>query len=781
MQAAPSGDNSTEEDTEFSAHRAMAHVEVIARRPHPAGSAAQAEVREYLVRALSELGAEVEIQQRLQTYDYIPRAGQARYGYVANVVARFPGQQSESALALMAHYDSVPNGPGAGDNASGVAVTLEAVRALIAADKPLRNTIIVVLTDAEEVGLLGAQAFFTHHRWAEDVEVVLNFDSRGSRGPAFMYETSDQNGVLIRALAKAAPSPAANSLIYGIFQKMPNFTDLSIAASNGKVGMNFAFIDGFDKYHSSTDTPDRLSLNSLHHLGTYALSLAMHFGEANLPLASTPDRHYFNPIGHVFVQYPPWVDWVALGLAVLALFGTSVRMLQGEGQTIVSMLRGFGCALLFVAGPAIMVLLLDPVLDEAAPRAEVLARQRGWFAAWTVLAAGAFVWLHSALRIGMGWRTGILIVLVFTGLAWASGSGLVLWIVAMSIGGFIALLMHHPLDKESGFMGAMWFLAVLGLGMLLQLAGGAHIVVWPLFVASCMQMWRWRRDQPDPASFVFWVAASLPAAFLLGMTALNFDLFIGYALPVVTVTPLLLLLLFLTPILGEAGSQAIGLSLALIGIVALVWLAYSPPWTPDTPSPVSAFVLHDSNEQQTYWATSDAHLTDWHREVFGTEARLGSSESYAPVRPEPIWLSPLKDSIPLEPPSVKLLNGTENQLVVRLIPHTAGDEVTVWLQPGANLKGWFVDGQPLQFAEGDSSGWRSLTGFGLPSSGTEITLALNPGADWPPMLLVGRNHRLPAGFDWQPPRFDPLSKPYSSVTAAVAIRHVGPEDLLSAK
>ena len=46
----------------FSAERAMAHLPAIASEPHPAGSKAQAKVRDYIFRQLSSLGLEVETQ-----------------------------------------------------------------------------------------------------------------------------------------------------------------------------------------------------------------------------------------------------------------------------------------------------------------------------------------------------------------------------------------------------------------------------------------------------------------------------------------------------------------------------------------------------------------------------------------------------------------------------------------------------------------------------------------------------------------------------------------------
>jgi hypothetical protein len=51
----------------FSAERAMRHVEVIARRPHPAGSAAHDTVRDHLATQLEPLGMDVALQHGTAT------------------------------------------------------------------------------------------------------------------------------------------------------------------------------------------------------------------------------------------------------------------------------------------------------------------------------------------------------------------------------------------------------------------------------------------------------------------------------------------------------------------------------------------------------------------------------------------------------------------------------------------------------------------------------------------------------------------------------------------
>ena len=92
-----------------------------------------------------------------------------------------------------------------------------------------------------------------------------------------MFETSDQNGWIIREFTRAAPSPVAYSLIYNLYKLMPNDTDLTKFKEGGMPGLNFAFGVGLNAYHTELDTAANLDPSSLQHQGDYMLNLARHF------------------------------------------------------------------------------------------------------------------------------------------------------------------------------------------------------------------------------------------------------------------------------------------------------------------------------------------------------------------------------------------------------------------------------------------------------------------------------------------------------------------------
>ena len=208
---------------------------------------------------------------------------------------------------------------GASDAGSGVATILEAIRAFKAKGTRPKNDIIVLFTDAEEIGLDGAKLFVREHPWAKDVSIALNFEARGSAGPSNMIvETNGGNTQLINAFKDAKVNyPVASSLMYSIYKMLPNDTDSTILREEANIdGFFFAFIDNHFDYHTARDSYENLSRASLMHQGSYLMPLLNYFANANLTtLRDTEDAVYFNFPFIKMVSYP--FSW-AIPLALLA-------------------------------------------------------------------------------------------------------------------------------------------------------------------------------------------------------------------------------------------------------------------------------------------------------------------------------------------------------------------------------------------------------------------------------------------------------------------------------
>jgi len=304
------------DDKEFSQQKALNHLKIISEKPHFLGSQAHGKVRQYLVDEIKKMGLEVNIFEHMATHSrYYYDAGNSK-----NIIAKIPGKSTNNALVLMSHYDSgLHSSLGASDAGSGVVTILEGVRTFLANGETPENDIIILLTDGEELGLLGAQAFVNYHPWARNIKVALNFEARGSGGPSYMIlETNGGNARLVEAFSKAnLKHPAANSLMYSIYKLLPNDTDLTVFREDGDIqGYNFAFIDDHFDYHTQQDSFQRLDRESLNHQAEYLVALLDYFSNADInQLKSEIDLVYFNFPGIGMVNYP--FSWV-LGMTIIA-------------------------------------------------------------------------------------------------------------------------------------------------------------------------------------------------------------------------------------------------------------------------------------------------------------------------------------------------------------------------------------------------------------------------------------------------------------------------------
>lgn len=317
--------------TEFSSARAMKVVRAISAKPHPIGTSANREVRDYLLGELNSMGLAPEVQRA--TGMNLTWGGSIPAGTVENVLVRLKGTEGGKAVLLMAHYDTVASAPGAADNGAGVATVLETLRAL-RAGAPLKNDVIGLLTDGEEVGLLGAEAFIRQHPWAKDVGLTLNFEARGNGGPSIMFETSERNGWLISQFAEASPRPVANSLSYELYRLLPFDTDMRPFKASGLPGLNFAFINGPNHQHNQTDAPEFIDERSVQHHGAQALALTQRFGGADLAGAQQGKAVYFDLLGAYLVRYPEaWALPLAALVALLCFGVVALGLVRGHLKT----------------------------------------------------------------------------------------------------------------------------------------------------------------------------------------------------------------------------------------------------------------------------------------------------------------------------------------------------------------------------------------------------------------------------------------------------------------
>ena len=408
----------------FSAARAMVTLQRLLPdgRPHPRGSPELEAVQQRLVEILEEIGVRPEVRRAEACSPFGP------CGVVQNIQVHFPGETDEVVL-FSAHTDSVATGPGAGDDGHGVAILVELARHLQKLDH--RNGVTLLFTDGEEQGLMGAVAFVEGNPLAARVGAAVNIEARGQSGLSTLFRTAGEDAWLIDAYAEHAPRPFTSSVHQVVFETMPHYTDLSVWESFGMAGVDFAFIDRPEAYHTELDRVDLLEPRSVQSQGENAL--AMLEGLMDADLAHPPRGHagWFDVMGLFVVRWPrPWTLWFCLGWT-----GVVVGRCWTQRKAGAVRLRGLGAGLLVV-----LVALLTSAL-----------------VAWG-LSQAPFT-LHR-------WP--------------AAGLVLVVSLMAMmSIGGLFAQVSVSGLH-----LATCLFAALTGLGVSLLWPGVAHLLVVPSLFAG---------------------------------------------------------------------------------------------------------------------------------------------------------------------------------------------------------------------------------------------------------------------------------------------------------
>ena len=292
------------------------------------GTPENARARQYVIDQLTLYGYDVRVQETDAR-----RSDVGLTAHVSNIIAVKAGTERH-AIGLMSHYDSSPDAPGAGDDGFGVAVSLEAARVL-AARTDRRHSLFILVTDGEEVGLMGAAGLTTDREVMDRVQAYINIDATGNGGNAMLFETGPANGWMLKPWARRAPHPRGSSYAIEIYRRLPNDTDFSVFRRQDIPGLNFAAIDDSYAYHTARDTPDRVPDRTLLHTGENIVETIIAMDGLDVRTRDTARNGTFFDIGRVVaVAWGPVASWfvaaAALAFGMLAWFraiATSIRML----------------------------------------------------------------------------------------------------------------------------------------------------------------------------------------------------------------------------------------------------------------------------------------------------------------------------------------------------------------------------------------------------------------------------------------------------------------------
>lgn len=712
---------------EFSAGRAMKHLSGIARQPHSIGMAEQEEVRSYILAELAAMGLNPEVQKETvvsqQNSAYVAAAT------VNNIVARLKGTGGGGkALMLVGHFDSVPSGPGASDDASGVALILETLRAL-KSGPPLKDDVLCLFTDGEEAGLLGARAFVKESPLAKEVGLVLNFEARGNSGPSIMFETSPGNGRLISEAARAMPHPVTSSLSYELYKLLPNDTDLTIFKRAGYDGLNFAFIEGVARYHTQLDNVEQIDRRSLQHQGSYALALARHFGNLNLDQLKERDAVFFSLLGALLIHYPSTLI-IPFTLLVLVLFiAVAVLGFRRKRLSAGALARGFLMVLISIIAAFVIVTVSGFVL-------------RRWYSGY-------------------------------------NGTPFFVGFVALTVAITTALysLFRKKSDAESMALGGMlWWLLLLVLTSLF-LPGGSYLFTWPLLfslIGLGLSFAEQRADRPSPKRLALIFLFAIPGLLLLPPLIQLINAGLGLAMAGALMSLVILLLVLLIPQLElvtayrrwllPLGSVVLSL---LFMVVAIMTFGYDRQHEKMD----SLFYILNANKGTAIWASDNERPDEWTSQFLSDHFETGTLADYVPLNNRKI-IKTSAPSISLPGPDVSLLedqtNGGKRTVRLHIASQRRAPLLSIYVQ-GSTLDGT-VNGKPI--ASDDPNNQFSFENqwvmncWAMPD-GIDLTLSLKAGQ---PLRIyaLDKSYKLPEipGLSVKP-RPDYLmtaTAPYSDAT-----------------
>ena len=576
--------------SEFSTKRALSIVKEISKKPHFVGSKNHEVIANYLQKELQDLGLETSVQEGFTMTE------KGTLVKSKNIVATIKGSKKNKALLLLSHYDSAPHSysKGASDDASGIATILESIRAFLHNKTPHKNDIIILFTDAEELGLNGAALFVTEHKLAKEVGLVLNFEARGSSGPSYMLmETNDGNAKMVDAFQDGNVSyPVSNSLMYSIYKMLPNDTDLTVFREEGKIqGFNFAFIDSHFNYHTAQDNYENLDPKTLAHQGSYLFPLLNYFSNADLTdFNSTDNKVYFN-VPFQFVSYP--FSWIVPMLIV-----------------------AFGLFFLFVfVGLGKRALHLDEIIKGFVPL------------------FGSLV--TAGLVSYIGWKMLLSLYPQYNDILHGftyNGHDYIYAFVSLTLA--ICFLFYQNNGKRNPEMDRMvaplfvWLLINLGIAIKLQ---GAGFLIIPV-IASSLMLGFYILTQKS--SWVLNCLLAIPTLIILVPFIQMFP--VGLGLKILFGSAILTVLTFtlLLPVFGAYAKKGIwAIVFILVSIGFFIKAHLFSDYTNEKAKPNSLVYILDVDSNKANWATYDNYLDEWTKIYLGENSKsataLNSNKLYS--------------------------------------------------------------------------------------------------------------------------------------------------------
>ncbi|MEN3336932.1 MAG: hypothetical protein V7647_608 [Acidobacteriota bacterium] len=487
----------------FSEPNARAHVAMLAGTigSRAVGTDANVRARAYIVDQLRLYGYDVRVQEADARRPELGRTAR-----VSNIIAVLPGKRSE-AIGLLSHYDSAPESPGAADDGLGVAVSLEAARVLAARDRTW--SVLVLVTDGEESGLMGAAALAADREVMTRLQAYINVEAAGSAGPAMLFETGPGNAWVAGPWARRAPHPRGASFAVEVYRRLPNDTDFTILARHAIPGLNLALVGDGYAYHTARDVPERLSSRTVRDVGENVVAMAAGLDAMDITRRSTRDAMYFDLGGITAVSFSATAGWLLSLAALIAGVFACLKVVPAAVRiggllrwllTAVWSVIGFAACAAAMVGTTAALRAARQVYHPWYARPDrlfVLLAAVGVTAGWTISRAGR--WLparaHGPRDPLVTWSLTLPPWLALaTAMAWLAPSAAYLWTLPLLTASVLLLLV--PARSGPGIRGAsvvvlavaatLWLRDTLELLRFMTAVFGRLPVVTPVYVYAAL-------------------------------------------------------------------------------------------------------------------------------------------------------------------------------------------------------------------------------------------------------------------------------------------------------
>lgn len=666
----------------FSVENARAHVDMLAGTigSRPAGSANNAKARAYLIDQLKLYGFDV----RVQDVDAV-RADIAMTARVANIIAIKPGARRE-AIGLVAHYDSVPQAPGAMDDGLGVAVCLEAGRVL-AAQEGRTHSLMVILTDGEEVNLMGAAAAITDTEVTGRLRAYLNIESIGAAGDSILFESGPREMPLLDAWASATPWPRGSGYSTEIYKRLPNDTDFTIFKQKDIPGLNFSPVGDSYAYHTSRDTPERLQNATIRHTGESIVATAAALDRTDLATGGREARFFDIAARRAFV-YAPFTGRVLTIVAVLLAAVAWVRVLRIAAQ------RGIlAIVVSFLWG----VLAIAASIGAMVGAAWLLRASREVFHPWYAKPQWLLLLLIAAGAAAPWYVTRLIHLFPEGGRSLRAPAAI--WALMLPVWAALAAAIEYLAPAASH----LWTLPLLAasLGCLVIPMSAVWLLRICSLLVACLCGALWLRDATTLYLFMIAVLGRLPVVTPFWL----FPAFVAFV-GVMVAPPIVAALA--GSMRGPVVHGAVGACLLLALALSLTLAYRADAYTPERPQRRVARYVHDVALGQASWEVGgnepglDLNLSSpeaekWRLVPPARDAAAAANATAPGVTP------PLNDPFvfrsqapPIEAPvdvaATMVSRGGETDLEITIVPRQESLWATIVLPPGvdpirANLTG----------------------------------------------------------------------------------------------